>query len=84
MHFLAVTFYGLVIWLSVLALAAIAGPPGSALAVLVLAPFVVSGVVLLLLAWCTLRWLWLSRGTMRLWRSRRASHPGRMPRADPS
>lgn len=75
MHFLAVTFYGLVIWLSVLAWAAPA--------VLVLAPFVVSGGVRLL-AWCTLRWLWLSRGTLRLWRSRRASHPGRMPRADPS
>lgn len=75
MHFLAVTFYGLVIWLSVLAWAA--------LAVLVLAPFVVSGVVLLP-AWCTLRWLWLGRGTLRLWRSRRASHQGRAPRADPS
>lgn len=75
MHFLAVTFYGLVIWLSVLAWAA--------LAVLVLAPFVVSGVILLLLAWCTLRWLWLSRGTLRLWRSPRSSFRGRVPRADP-
>lgn len=84
MHFLAVTFYGLVIWLSVLAWAAIAGPPGAVLLAMALAPVVVSVVMglLVLVAW--LRWLWLSRATLRLWRSRRASHPGRMPRADPS
>lgn len=83
MHVVITTLYGIVAWLSLLAWAVIAGPPGAALAVLVLAPFVVSGVVLLLLAWCTLRWLWLSRGTLRLWRSPRSSFRGRVPRAAP-
>ncbi len=86
-HFLAVTFYGLVIWLSVLAWAAIAVPPGAVLLALALAPVVVSVVMglLVLAAWLRwLRWLWLGRATLRLWRSRLASHPGRMPRADPS
>ena len=83
MHVVIVALYGIVAWLSLLVLAVIAGPPGAALALLVLAPFVVSGVILLLLAWCTLRWLWLCRGTLRLWRSPRASFRGRVPRAAP-
>lgn len=62
MHFLAVTFYGLVIWLSVLAWACIAGAPD-----FIVAPLAASGTALLLLAGSyAVRWLWLNRATLRL------------------
>lgn len=82
MHFLAVTFYGLVIWLSVLAWAAIAGPPGAVLLALALAPVVVSAVMglLVLVAW--LRWLWLSRAACPA-RTRREPTIGGYPQSPP-
>ena len=67
------TLYAIFALLAQLAWAVISGAPA---AILVPGAAIVFGVVLLLLAWCTLRWLWLSRGTLRLWRSP-------VPRADP-
>ena len=74
MHIAISALYGFVVWLALLAWASIAGAPGSVLVVLLVAPLVVSGVALALiaacLAWCGVRWLWLCMGTLRLRRSR--------------
>lgn len=76
MHVVIATVYSFLVWLAVLAWAAIAGAPGSVFLVVLLSPIVVSGVMTALLAswyaWRSARWLWRNRATLRLRRSMRA------------
>lgn len=64
-------------WLALLSWAVVAGQPGDAFIVMILAPIVVSGVIALLtvgwLLFAFLRYLWRGRATWRPWKSNPAN-----------